>query len=217
MYFTSLFHNNQDQHLIFSTHVYHICAFEIDTQVTKLRVKKGQCMHTYSLYRYRASSQSHIPILKLSRKKTHYQGVFHKCSQCSTPNKGTVFTCLCLSKFLFVSSGFGLGSGFSLIFSMMKQWTLLTASTPPIIRHTLSVVPVKKHHHVSLNYLSLQLIQSTPPQPTHGHWPPQTLNRCLNITQLHINRSPFSFKRNLKLRNIFLSFSFEHGKRGRSK
>lgn len=46
MYFTSLFHNNQDQHLIFSTHVYHRCAFEIYTKVTKLWVKKDNaCIH----------------------------------------------------------------------------------------------------------------------------------------------------------------------------
>ena len=39
---------------------------------------------------------------------------------------------------------FAFGSGFSLIFSMTKSRILDTGSTPPVIRQTLSLVPVKK-------------------------------------------------------------------------
>ena len=48
-------------------------------------------------------------------------------------------TCL-LSKSIPV---FAFGSGFSLIFSIMNESTVKIASTFPVIKHTLSVVPVK--------------------------------------------------------------------------
>ena len=36
------------------------------------------------------------------------------------------------------------GSGFSIIFSMMKLWTCVIPSTVPVIRHTRSCVPDEK-------------------------------------------------------------------------
>ena len=66
-------------------------------------------------------------------------------------------TCLCRSKLDLDASGFGFGSGFSRIFSMMKVWTFLTDSAAPIIRQTLSVVPVNYSIKIAQNETGLMV------------------------------------------------------------
>lgn len=82
----------------------------------------------------------------------YFSQALQKLSEMCTWNDGTgwltlmTVTCLCLSKLFFDTSGLGLGSGFSRIFSIIKLWTFLTASAAPIMRQTRSVVPENRKH-----------------------------------------------------------------------
>lgn len=66
------------------------------------------------------------------------------------------YTCLSLSAVALPESKstvlFEVRSGFSRIFSMMKSMTAIIASTLPVIRHTLSVVPVTNRWKDYLRY-----------------------------------------------------------------